>query len=47
MKRHLDRLLESLILVRLGQELGSDTHAARQVAAVVDLLINAIKGFLS
>lgn len=46
MKRHINRLLESLVLVRLGQELGNDTETARNVAAVVDFLIHAAKAFL-
>ena len=46
MKRHLDRLIHSLVMIRLGQELGSDSQAARAVASTIDMLIQAIKGFL-
>ena len=39
MKRHYDRLIQSLLLVRLGQELGSSSDAAQAVAGAVDMLI--------
>lgn len=32
-----DELLRALVLVRLGQELGTDSDAARAVAGVVEL----------
>lgn len=46
MKRHLDRLIHSLVMIRLGQELGTDSQAARAVATALDVLIQGIKGFL-
>jgi len=39
MRRHYDRLIHSLLLVRLGQELGSSSDAAQAVAGAVDFLI--------
>ena len=39
MRRHYDRLIQSLLLVRLGQELGSSSDAAQAVAGAVDFLI--------
>jgi len=39
MKKHYDRLIQSLLLVRLGQELGSSSDAAQAVAGAVDFLI--------
>jgi hypothetical protein len=38
-------LLQSLVLVRLGQELGSDTQAAKSVASAIDFLISIISKF--
>ena len=34
-----DRLINSLLCVRLGQELGSSSDAAQAVAGVVEMLI--------
>lgn len=45
MKRHYDRLIRSLLLVRLGQELGSSSDAAQAVAGAVDLLIRVASAF--
>ena len=38
MKRHLDALLPALVLVRIGQELGTDSPAARAVHDMLELL---------
>jgi len=46
MTRHFDRLIHSLVMVRLGQELGTDSQAARAIASVLDLLIHTAKSFL-
>ena len=46
MKRTWNRLLETLIWVRVGQELGSDTELAQNVAAGVDSCIRFISFFL-
>jgi hypothetical protein len=41
--RHLwDRLLESLLWVRLGQELGSDSDLAQTIAGGIDAAIRII-----
>lgn len=45
MKTTMDRLIHSLVCVRLGQELGSSSEAAQAVAGLVDLLIHAAKAF--
>jgi len=37
--------VQSLVLVRLGQELGSDSSAAQTVAGVIDFLITLIGKF--
>lgn len=46
MKLRYDSMIRSLVLVRLGQELGTDSELARNVAAVLDLLIHAARSFL-
>jgi hypothetical protein len=38
MKNHWDRLIQSLVLVRLGQELGTDSPAAGAVHDLLELL---------
>jgi len=38
MKRHIDNLLPALVLVRIGQELGTDSPAARAIHDVLELL---------
>ena len=42
-----DRALESLVLVRLGQDLGHDTPIARAVHDIIDLLATVASGFFS
>jgi len=37
MRRHIDRLLQALVLIRLGQELGTDTQMARTIHDLVEL----------
>ena len=39
MNKTFDRLINSLLCVRLGQELGSSSDAAQAVAGAVDFLI--------
>ena len=34
-----DPIIRSLLLVRLGQELGCDSHLARALASVVDAVV--------
>lgn len=38
MRRTIDRLLPALVLVRLGQELGTDSPATRAVHDLLELL---------
>ena len=40
-----DRLIHSLLCVRLGQELGSSSDAAQTLAGAVELLIRAAACF--
>ena len=38
MKSKLDRIFQSLVLVRIGQDLGTDSPAARAVHNLLELL---------
>jgi len=38
MKRHLDRIIHSLVMIRLGQELGTDSEIAQSLASCIDFL---------
>jgi hypothetical protein len=38
MQRRLSRLMPALVLVRIGQELGTDSPAARAIHDLIDLL---------
>ena len=42
MKRRINSLLAALTLVRLGQELGTDSPAARAVHDLLDVLANTL-----
>jgi hypothetical protein len=47
MKRRWNAALQSLVLVRLGQELGSDSSLAQNVAHSIDFVIGTLARFLS
>jgi hypothetical protein len=38
MKRHLDKIIQSLVMIRLGQELGTDSEIAQTLASCIDFL---------
>lgn len=42
MKRVWNRLLEQLLLVRLGQELGTDSDLAQGIAGAIDAAVSVI-----
>jgi hypothetical protein len=44
MKRTIDNLLPALVLVRLGQELGTDCPATRALHDILDLLARLAAG---
>lgn len=46
MRKKLDGVIRSLLLVRLGQELGSDSQLARAIADCIDAAIAAASRFL-
>lgn len=41
---NLDTLTSALVLIRLGQELGTDTPVARAVAGLVEALLTTLAG---
>jgi len=45
MKSRMDSLIQSLVLVRLGQELGYESTLALSVASVIDFLIQTLSKF--
>ena len=47
MRRHLDRLIQALVFVRLGQQLGTDSDFAQSVAHGIDLVVSTLSRFLS
>ena len=46
-KRTWDRLIELLVAVRLGQELGTDSELAQTIAHSVDFLVQTVARFVS
>lgn len=46
MRRHIDTIIRSLLLVRLGQQLGTDSELARAVASCIDAAVSAAGRFL-
>jgi len=46
MKRRINTLIQSLVLVRFGQELGTDSDIAQAVASGIDLLVSTLSRFL-
>lgn len=46
MRNHIDTIIRSLLLVRLGQQLGTDSDLARAVANCIDAAVSAAGRFL-
>lgn len=46
MKRRWNSLIQSLVMIRFGQELGSDSEIARAVAHSIDFVVSALARFL-
>ena len=42
MKRHIDKLIQALVFVRLGQQLGTDSELAQAVARGIDLVVSTL-----
>jgi len=47
MKRRINSLIQSLVLVRFGQELGTDSDLAQAVAHGIDLVVSTLARFLA
>ena len=46
MKRYVDRIIQALVFVRLGQQLGTDSDLAQAVARGIDLVVSTFARFL-
>ncbi len=46
MKPHIDRIIQALVFIRLGQQLGTDSDLAQAVAHGIDLLVSTLSRFL-
>jgi hypothetical protein len=46
MNRRWNSLIQSLVLVRFGQELGTDSEIAQAVARSIDLFVSTLARFL-
>ena len=46
MRRHLDRLIQALVFIRLGQQLGTDSDLAQAVAHSIDFVLGTLARFL-
>lgn len=46
MKSYLDRIIQALVFIRLGQQLGTDSELAQAVASGIDLVVSALSRFL-
>lgn len=46
MKRDFDKLIQALVFVRLGQQLGTDSDLAQAVAYGIDLAVSTLTRFL-
>ncbi len=42
MKRQIDKLIQALVFVRLGQQLGTDSDLAQAVAHCIDLVVSTL-----
>jgi hypothetical protein len=47
MKRRWNSLIQSLVLIRFGQELGTDSKIAQAVANSIDFVVSTLARFLS
>jgi hypothetical protein len=47
MKRRINSLIQSLVLVRFGQELGTDSDIAQAIAGGIDFLVSSLSRFLA
>ena len=47
MKQRFDRLIQALVFIRLGQQLGTDSDLAQAVAHGIDLVVSTLSRFLA
>jgi len=47
MRRHLDKLIQALVFIRLGQQLGTDSDLAQAVAHGIDVAVSLLSRFCS
>ena len=47
MKRRINSMIQSLVLVRFGQELGTDSEIAQAGAGGIDFLVSTVARFLA
>lgn len=45
MKRHIDKLIQALVFIRLGQQLGTDSELAQAVAHGIDQVVSTLSRF--
>jgi hypothetical protein len=45
MRRHLDNLIQALVFIRLGQQLGTESDLAQAVAHGIDLAVSTLARF--
>ena len=45
MKRHIDKLIQALVFVRLGQQLGTDSDLAQAVSSCIDFVVSTLSRF--
>jgi hypothetical protein len=46
MKRHTDQLIQALVFIRLGQQLGTDSDLAQAVAHGIDFAISLARSLV-
>lgn len=46
MKRKIDSIIQALVFVRLGQQLGTDSDLAQAVAHGIDFAVSTLSRFL-
>jgi small basic protein len=46
MRRYIDRLIQALVFIRLGQQLGTDSDLAQAVAHGIDVVLGTLARFL-
>lgn len=46
MRRYLDRTIQALVFIRLGQQLGTDSDISQAVAHGIDLVVSTLSRFL-